>query len=278
MDNLITKHGVPAILYSDQGASYLSTEFKHFLDSFGIQQETSQAYYHNANGLVERMNRSLRDMMSAYTSQMEDDWDHHIQAVTWCYNTAVHTTTGYSPFEIIHGRRPRHSIDRTIADVRNPLYVDNPNATMVLKLHLEAIRAIAKERLIVAAERQKTQHDASRRTRPITLTPGDWVLLREGGAKHLNSAYTGPHYLKEIDPPNAVIVVNEFELQKVHLNRLKKYHPREVLEPPTGQATKKKPSSDDVRRQEEEPPTHHYDLRNKRRRGRRLGTEGGRYE
>ncbi|CAM6096997.1 unnamed protein product [Calypogeia fissa] len=46
-------------LHSDRGGEYLSTEFKHFCDQFGIQRQLTLARTPQQNGVAERKNLTL---------------------------------------------------------------------------------------------------------------------------------------------------------------------------------------------------------------------------
>jgi len=37
----------------------------------------------------------------------DEKWDEHISLAMFSYNTSVHESTGYSPYELIFGRSPR---------------------------------------------------------------------------------------------------------------------------------------------------------------------------
>ena len=53
---------------------------------------------------MERFNRSLLQMLRAYVQQ-QHDWEQYLPLVLFAYRTAVHASTGVSPFELMFGRQ-----------------------------------------------------------------------------------------------------------------------------------------------------------------------------
>ncbi|UYV80763.1 hypothetical protein LAZ67_19001657 [Cordylochernes scorpioides] len=62
------------------------------------------AYHPQTNGLTERFNKTLGDMLSMYTGVEQKDWDQVLPYVTFAYNTAKQEATGYTPFFLDHAR------------------------------------------------------------------------------------------------------------------------------------------------------------------------------
>ena len=72
-----------------------------------IKKINTSPYHPQANGLVENFNGTLKKMLKCYAQEEPTDWDRHIPYVLFAYREAPHETTGYSPFELLYGRRVR---------------------------------------------------------------------------------------------------------------------------------------------------------------------------
>ena len=59
----------------------------------------------------ERFNRTLEGMLRCFIQDNLSDWDQYLNPLAFAYNTAVHATTGVSPFQMVYGRLPRLPID-----------------------------------------------------------------------------------------------------------------------------------------------------------------------
>ncbi|KRY32999.1 Pro-Pol polyprotein [Trichinella spiralis] len=65
------------------------------------------AYHPQSDGLVERMNRTLTDMLVKVSIDQPEDWNVHLDRVLLTYRSSVHHTTGATPCRIIFGRELR---------------------------------------------------------------------------------------------------------------------------------------------------------------------------
>ena len=66
--------GIPEILHSDQGRNFESTILQQTLEVFGVKKSRTTAYHPQGDGMVERLNRSLLQLLHTYVDQ-EEDWE-----------------------------------------------------------------------------------------------------------------------------------------------------------------------------------------------------------
>ena len=59
----------------------------------------------------ERQNRTLQSILASCVSQHKDDWDLWVDLAIYAYNTSVHESTGFSPYELVFGRVARTPIE-----------------------------------------------------------------------------------------------------------------------------------------------------------------------
>ena len=57
------------------------------------------------DGLVERMNRSLLNLLRTQVGK-DGDWEEHVQLLLFIYRTTKHSSTKLSPYEILSGQNP----------------------------------------------------------------------------------------------------------------------------------------------------------------------------
>ena len=64
--NLFSQMRMPDAVHSDQGRNFESTILKQSLDAFGISKSHTTAYHPEGDGMVERFNRSLLQLLRTY--------------------------------------------------------------------------------------------------------------------------------------------------------------------------------------------------------------------
>ena len=107
VDRVFSRFGPPVVLHSDQGANFESTLMHEVCDVMGITKTRTTAYHPQGDGQVERQNRTLQDMLAAFCTKHDNDWDLWIDAAVFAYNTSRQESLQTSPYEIVFGRIPR---------------------------------------------------------------------------------------------------------------------------------------------------------------------------
>ena len=68
-------------------------------------QRVTSAYHPQANGLVERQNRTIQGSMLKVLEGEPQRWPDALQGVLFAFRTARHKSTGQTPFEMLYGRK-----------------------------------------------------------------------------------------------------------------------------------------------------------------------------
>ncbi|KAE9182340.1 hypothetical protein PF002_g27018 [Phytophthora fragariae] len=77
------------------------------VNALQAKQLTPVPYRPALLGLVERFHRTWKDMVAMFVSEAQSDWDRWLPCAAYAYNGARHSGTGYSPNELMMGRRLR---------------------------------------------------------------------------------------------------------------------------------------------------------------------------
>ena len=70
----------------------------------GTRHKVSSAYHPQTNGLDERLNQTLQRALSKLVDE-QNDWDCFLPSVVFAYNTSRQSSTGFTPFELMYGRK-----------------------------------------------------------------------------------------------------------------------------------------------------------------------------
>ncbi|GFS58529.1 hypothetical protein TNCV_111471 [Trichonephila clavipes] len=93
LEEIVLRHGAPRVTITDRGAVFRSRLVSSLVDLCNIDHRFTTAYHPQTNGLTERFNKTLADMLSMYVDVEQKNWD---AFVTFAYNTAKQETTDSS--------------------------------------------------------------------------------------------------------------------------------------------------------------------------------------
>ncbi|GJR49191.1 retrotransposon protein, putative, ty1-copia subclass [Tanacetum coccineum] len=99
-------------LRSDRGGEYLSQEFKEYLGKNGIVQHLTSPYTPQQNGVSERRNHTLLDMVRSMfnlTTLPLSFWDYALESAIRILNMVPTKKVDKTPYEIWHGKVPNLS-------------------------------------------------------------------------------------------------------------------------------------------------------------------------
>ena len=228
---IFARTGVPDEILSDQGSQFKSDMMKEIMRLLSVSQLHSTPYHAQCNGLVERMNGTLKCMLKKLMADKPKDWDRYIAPALFAYREIPQASTGFSPFELLYGRTPKGptqilseiwSGKKTDVEVRTTYqYVADLKDTM------EYTAQLAKEAMEKARITHKRHYD--RKTVKRELSPGDDVLvLLPTDNNKLLLQWQGPFKVKAKTAPCDYLIKGSHDKDRVfHINMLKKYFRRE---------------------------------------------------
>ena len=115
-------------------------------DVMGITKTRTTAYHPQCDGQVERQNRTLQDMLAAFCTKHDNDWDLWIDAAVFAYNTSRQESLQTSPYEIVFGRIPRLPLELELG-----LPLKDPSTqseyTQSLRKVFQEVREVARQNL-----------------------------------------------------------------------------------------------------------------------------------
>lgn len=165
---VISVHGAPEIIITDRGCQFTSQEWQQFLEKCKLKHNLTCAYHPQSNGTDERVNGTLIRILRNYVNECHTDWDENVKWTLFLYNTTVHESTGFSPYQILFGLDPRSPLREGQDQTNDSNELQNIRSTIHLK---------AAENIKTAQASQKDHYD--RKHQQFNLKVGDLVLVKE---------------------------------------------------------------------------------------------------
>ena len=87
---------VPKRILTDNGLEFVSQDFENVLQKYSIDHAFTTPYCPSSNGAVERLNRTVLQMLRCDVSE-NNDWEKCLARVVLNYNNSVHASIGTTP-------------------------------------------------------------------------------------------------------------------------------------------------------------------------------------
>ncbi|KAL5477980.1 hypothetical protein EMCRGX_G024851 [Ephydatia muelleri] len=190
----------------DQGRNFESTLLRSTLKAFGVEKTRMTAYHPQGDGMVERANRSILQMLRTFVEK-KTDWER-------------------TPFEVMFGRTQSSSVfpgkDRELDGY-------DPNEYKIqLRQKLAELYEIVEANIVEAAEIQKQGYYMQ--SKEQTFIIGDQVWLSCPTAGKLDNRWEAGWEVTEMKGPVTICVKHNDgrRFRTVHVNRLRHRRGREM--------------------------------------------------
>lgn len=224
VENIVLRYGIPSVLLTDQGSNFLSDVFKRVCKLLRITRIHTTAYHPESNGALERSHRTLIEYLRHFVTGDQAYWDKWLPYAIFVFNTTPHSSTGYTPFELMYGRKV--SIPGVLQQESPKVSYDYESYVNKLRARMQEAHNVARDSIVQHKQTNKEHYD--KRQNPKEFKIGDKVLLydesvRRGRSRKLDSQWRGPFEVVKVDNPNVIIKVKRNKETKVHANRLKQF-------------------------------------------------------
>ncbi|KAL2083301.1 hypothetical protein ACEWY4_021074 [Coilia grayii] len=144
--------GIPKRIHSDQGRAFEGELLRRLCKLYGIQKSRTTPYHPQGNGQCERFNRTLHDLLRTLPPEQKRKWPRALPHLLFAYNTTVHQSTNYSPYELLFGQKPQLPVDFLLGLVREDSTTIPPEDWVTVHAdHLAEVYSSAKSHLEAAA-------------------------------------------------------------------------------------------------------------------------------
>ncbi|KAL5497080.1 hypothetical protein EMCRGX_G013479 [Ephydatia muelleri] len=246
---------IPKEILTDEGSNFTSWLLAEVYTMLQVRAIRTTPYHLQTDGLVERFNQTLKAMLRRTVNQVGKDWDWLIPYLLFAYREVPQASTGFSPFELLYGRKVRRPVDV----VKEQWEADEKSNESVVSYILAIQDKLASMADLVGKNMKKAQETQKhwvwvsydRNAREKTLEPGERVLfLLPTSSNKLLAQWQGS-YTEEKRVSNIIYQVDMCNKRKrhrhrvFHINMLRQWH---------GLPTDSSLSADDTEEAEDEIP------------------------
>jgi hypothetical protein len=186
-------HGVPKAIHSDRDVRFTGSFWRALWRNLGTDLRFSTAFHPQTQGLVERTNQTVEQVLRYLIHQMNEvrEWDLLLPTVEFILNSYPNRSTGYSPFFLNYGYEP------TTPQVflRDRRFILNESVGQFLN-RMDDIFDRSQQNVRRANQQAKARYDKGRRE--VEYAVGDWVLVstvnmhKQGTPNKLQRKFVGP--------------------------------------------------------------------------------------
>ncbi|XP_061184347.1 uncharacterized protein LOC133192347 [Saccostrea echinata] len=164
--------GVPKEMLTDIGTQFTSELMTEVSRLLSIRQLTTTPYHPMCNGLVERFNGTLKQILRRLCSECPTDWDKYLSASLFAYRDAPQESLGFSPFELVYGHEVRGPM-KILRELWTKEVVDSEVRTTYqyvvdLKERLEDTCRIARENLQKSSKKYRKYYNKGAKNRQMS--------------------------------------------------------------------------------------------------------------
>ena len=194
------RHGFPRHIKSDRGSSLISKPMQLLYNSMGIAKSESASLHPQSHGKVERANKYIQSCLRTHTARGDMEWDEALENATAAWNWSQKDLSGLSPYQIVHGYRPRmefNELDATAPDTGTKFSNTTKWAQALMEQHADLCHKLTDEHLNFKLKYIQAHNDQIKSNTANTFAVGDKVRVfmpatssRTGLASKLQARYT----------------------------------------------------------------------------------------
>ncbi|GKD66954.1 reverse transcriptase domain-containing protein [Tanacetum coccineum] len=193
---------LPGEIISDNGKQFRDNPFKDWCEKLCIRQRFTSVKHPQANGLVERANRSLREGINARLDERSKDWIEEVPHVLWAHRTMIKSSNGDTPFSLTYGTKAVIPAEIGMPTLRTA-EIDMVQNDEALEINLDLLEERREQAAIrEARSKAKMEKYYNSKVRNTSFRPGD-LVYRNNDASHakdsekLSPKWEGPYEVTE---------------------------------------------------------------------------------
>lgn len=212
-----TSFGVPQNLTADKGTEFNNEVIKELLKLHKLNVHFTTTAHHESNGIVERFHSTIIEHLRILRELYPDEIDLINYAIIG-YNNSIHSSTGYTPFELTFGH----------TELRDPNEIFLPTTfyNEYTENHKEKLKHVyqqVSDKIISKKEKITQQHNTEGEINPEFKLEQTVFKINPTYRNKKDKKFLGPYKIIEILDRNRVKIKNlKNKIEIIHIKELKK--------------------------------------------------------
>nr|GEW48706.1 reverse transcriptase domain-containing protein [Tanacetum cinerariifolium] len=193
-DNIVYRFGLPGEIISDNEKQFKDNPFKDWCEKLYIRKRFAFVKHPQANGLVERANKSLGEGIKARMEERSKDWIKEIPHVLWAHHTMIKSSNEDTPFSLTY--RTKGVIPGKISmPALRTVQIDMVQNGEALEINLDLLKE-RKEQVAIreARSKEKMEKYYDSKVRNTSFKPGDLVYRNNDASQAKDSGKLSPKW------------------------------------------------------------------------------------
>ena len=195
--NWVARYGMFKQLNSDAGRNLSGEVVTQFCKLFNITQVKTAIFRQQADSLAEGVNKHILEAFRLHCKK-QTEWPSLLSPILMTLRSTVsNNSTGFSPYEILFGKKMKHCIDwQYAAELQAKPDISEYVTSLINRLHV--IHDTAKANVAINRQTSKTYYDRGSKVPSFRVGDKVWMLNRrkkKGESRKWNPRYVGPLFI-----------------------------------------------------------------------------------
>ena len=205
LQGIVCRYGKVERLHSDRGSTFLSELFREVTTRLACRQSFTTGRMPTGNARVERMHKTLENIVACYISDDHTTWPDLVPVALWTIRSTTSVRTGFSPYSLLFGQDP---VSMGLPEHNQaPDSLNDNEFFLRIRDNIALFRHMAES---VADEYERDLRDRiDRHARPVDFYEGDLVYVYDptcsaNRTSKFADKYKGPYRVIQVKGDNLV--------------------------------------------------------------------------
>lgn len=217
VEEFFLKFKFPKIIASDCGLEFKNNLLKSVCGLLKIDMVFSAPYHHETIGALENSHKTLRNYLRSFADEDKFNWDLWLPYYAYCYNSKIHSSTGFAPFELVFGENNDLPDDIRLGE---KIWNNTDEYLSELQYRLKISLEEARRSQIESKRLRVEKYNKNNKSKIPLLEIGSKILVKNESNDKMQPLWLGPFDVVSLDENNVSYMVKD-KIRISHLSNVK---------------------------------------------------------